>query len=164
MYLQVPPKWWPIYMVLLGANSPDNAHEAYTHTRWSVPWILIHVPNKHMFNLYKFPRGLKSPRWWTCQFSRGVLKSPRPPGIYCRRSIYDDPFIRAYLEDLLKNIRTQVLLQMIQPYTRIRLPYLSAQLNIPEADVEQLLVSLILDNRVAGRIDQVLHYTELNGL
>ena len=29
------------------------------------------------------------------------------------------------------------------------------QLNIPAADVEQLLVSLILDNRIAGRLDQV---------
>ena len=26
----------------------------------------------------------------------------------CRRTIYDDPFIRNYIEDLLKNIRTQV--------------------------------------------------------
>eukprot|EP00884_Botryococcus_braunii_P000218 jgi/Botrbrau1/10197/Bobra.116_1s0013.1 len=78
-----------------------------------------------------------------------------------KRSIYDDPFIRAYLEDLLKNIRIQVLLQMIQPYTRIRLPYISTQLNIPEADVEQLLVSLILDDRIAGRIDQVNKLLEL---
>lgn len=30
-----------------------------------------------------------------------------------------------------------------------------AQLNIPVEDVEQLLVSLILDNRIAGRLDQV---------
>ncbi len=26
----------------------------------------------------------------------------------CRRTIYDDPFIRNYIEDLLENIRTQV--------------------------------------------------------
>ena len=26
----------------------------------------------------------------------------------CRKTIYDDPFIRNYIEDLLKNIRTQV--------------------------------------------------------
>ena len=32
---------------------------------------------------------------------------------------------------------------------------MSQQLNIPEADVEQLLVSLILDNRINGHIDQV---------
>ena len=73
----------------------------------------------------------------------------------CRRTIYDDPFIRNYIEDLLKNIRTQVVLNMVQPYTRIRIPFISKHLNIPENDVEQLLVSLILDNRIRGHIDQV---------
>ena len=29
------------------------------------------------------------------------------------------------------------------------------ELNVPEQDVEQLLVSLILDNRIQGHIDQV---------
>lgn len=107
-----------------------------------------------------------------------------------RRTIMDDPFIRNYIEDLLKNIRTQVLLKLIKPYTRIRIPFISKvmvlfvelwwplqyfwgimhisihthytytllwvqELNVPEADVEQLLVSLILDNRVQGHIDQV---------
>ena len=72
-----------------------------------------------------------------------------------RRTIYDDPFIRNYIEDLLKNIRTQVVLNIVQPYTRIRIPFISKHLNIPEGDVEQLLVSLILDNRIHGHIDQV---------
>ena len=49
----------------------------------------------------------------------------------------------------------QVVLKLIQPYTRIRIPFVSQQLNIPEADVEQLLVMLILDNRISGHIDQV---------
>jgi hypothetical protein len=31
----------------------------------------------------------------------------------------------------------------------------SQELNVPEHDVEQLLVSLILDNRIQGHIDQV---------
>ncbi len=114
----------------------------------------------------------------------------------CRRTIYDDPFIRNYIEDLLKKIRTQVgdwhdspdgapvllghvseacssrpqqfwcmqvVLKLIQPYTRIRIPFVSQQLNIPEYDVEQLLVALILDSRIQGHIDQVhlciLHQT-----
>jgi COP9 signalosome complex subunit 2 len=67
----------------------------------------------------------------------------------------EDPFIRNYIEDLLKNIRTQVLLKLIRPYTRIRIPFISKELNIPEGDVEALLISLILDNRVVGHIDQV---------
>ena len=79
----------------------------------------------------------------------------------CRRTIYDDPFIRNYIEDLLKNIRTQVVLNIVQPYTRIRIPFISKHLNIPEHDVEQLLVSLILDNRIRGHIDQVPFATSL---
>ncbi|XP_073311374.1 COP9 signalosome complex subunit 2-like [Primulina huaijiensis] len=72
-----------------------------------------------------------------------------------RRTIMDDPFIRNYIEDLLKNVRTQVLLKLIKPYTRIRIPFISKELNVPEKDVEELLVSLILDNRIDGHIDQV---------
>mmetsp|Transcript_11291 Transcript_11291/g.33951 ORF Transcript_11291/g.33951 Transcript_11291/m.33951 type:complete len:442 (-) Transcript_11291:274-1599(-) len=78
-----------------------------------------------------------------------------------RRTIMADSFISQYIEDLLKNIRTQVVLKLIQPYTRIRIPFVSKQLNIPVEDVEQLLVSLILDNRIAGRLDQVNHLLEL---
>ncbi|KAL6563733.1 COP9/signalosome complex subunit Csn2 [Orobanche gracilis] len=72
-----------------------------------------------------------------------------------RRTIMDDPFIRNYIEDLLKKVRTQVLLKLIKPYTRIRIPFISKELNVPEKVVEELLVSLILDNRVDGHIDQV---------
>mmetsp|Transcript_25672 Transcript_25672/g.35458 ORF Transcript_25672/g.35458 Transcript_25672/m.35458 type:complete len:438 (+) Transcript_25672:60-1373(+) len=78
-----------------------------------------------------------------------------------RKSIMDDAFIRNYIEDLLKKIRTQVLLKLIRPYTRIRIPFISQELNIPEADVEALLVSLILDNRVCGHIDQVNQLLEV---
>jgi len=72
-----------------------------------------------------------------------------------RKSIMDDGFVRNYVEDLLKNIRTQVLVKLLKPYTRIRLPFISQELMIPEKDVEALLVSLILDNKISGRIDQV---------
>lgn len=79
-----------------------------------------------------------------------------------RRTIMDDPFIRMYIEDLLRNIRTQVLLKLLQPYTRIRIPFISKELNIPTADVEALLVSLILDNKIRGSIDQVNQQLELD--
>lgn len=78
-----------------------------------------------------------------------------------RRTIMGDSFISLYIEDLLKKIRTQVVLKLIQPYTRIRISFVSTQLNIPEADVEQLLVSLILDSRINGRLDQVNQLLEL---
>lgn len=71
------------------------------------------------------------------------------------RTVMGDAFIRAYIEDLLKNIRTQVLLQVITPYTRISISFIADQLNISPAEVEALLVALILDGRIDGQIDQI---------
>lgn len=72
-----------------------------------------------------------------------------------RASIMDDPFIREHIEDLLRNIRTQVLCKLIRPYTRIRIPFISQELKIPPEEVESLLVSCILDGTIKGRINQI---------
>ncbi|KAJ3414073.1 COP9 signalosome complex subunit 2 [Chytridiales sp. JEL 0842] len=79
-----------------------------------------------------------------------------------RATIMDDPFIRAYIDDVLKNIRTQVLVKLIKPYTRIDIPFISKELNVPSQDVEDILVGLILDAKVNGRIDQVNQRLELH--
>ncbi|XP_059616678.1 COP9 signalosome complex subunit 2 [Phlebotomus argentipes] len=79
-----------------------------------------------------------------------------------RNNIMDDPFIREHIEDLLRNIRTQVLIKLIRPYTRIAIPFISNELNIEPAEVESLLVSCILDNAIHGRIDQVNQVLELD--
>uniref|UniRef100_A0A673ZVB2 COP9 signalosome complex subunit 2 n=1 Tax=Salmo trutta TaxID=8032 RepID=A0A673ZVB2_SALTR len=77
-------------------------------------------------------------------------------------SIMDDPFIREHIEELLRNIRTQVLIALIKPYTRIHIPFISKELNIDVCDVESLLVQCILDNTIQGRIDQVNQLLELD--
>ena len=79
-----------------------------------------------------------------------------------RETIMNDPFIREHIEDLLRNIRTQVLIKLIKPYTRIKIGFISGELNVDEADVESLLVSCILDDPVKGRIDQVNRVLELD--
>lgn len=79
-----------------------------------------------------------------------------------RKNIMDDPFIREHIEDLLRNIRTQVLIKLINPYTRIHIPFISKELNIDASEVESLLVSCILDNTIRGRIDQVNQLLELD--
>ncbi|XP_064607751.1 COP9 signalosome complex subunit 2 [Liolophura sinensis] len=79
-----------------------------------------------------------------------------------RRNIMEDPFIREHIEDLLRNIRTQVLIKLIKPYTRIHIPFISKELNIDVTEVENLLVSCILDNTINGRIDQVNQVLELD--
>lgn len=69
----------------------------------------------------------------------------------------DDEFVREHVAELLRTIRTQVIMRTIGPYTRIRLERIAKDLNdIPVEDVESLLVSLILDGKLAGGlIDQV---------
>ena len=70
--------------------------------------------------------------------------------------IMEDEFVREHVEDLLRTIRTQVLRRVIRPYTRISLQAIARELNdIPVADVESLLVGLILDGSLDGKIDQV---------
>lgn len=70
--------------------------------------------------------------------------------------IMDDEFVREHVADLLRTIRTQVIMRNIGPYTRIRLARIARDLNdIPVEDVESLLVSLILDGKLDGHIDQV---------
>lgn len=59
-----------------------------------------------------------------------------------RRTIMDDPFIRNYIEDLLKNIRTQVLLKLIKPYTRIRIPFISKVLGLYDSVYSKFLRSI----------------------
>merc|ERR1712088_941127 len=53
-----------------------------------------------------------------------------------RETIMDDPFIREHIEDLLRNIRTQVLIKLIKPYTRIKIGFISGELNTDPSDVE----------------------------
>jgi len=78
------------------------------------------------------------------------------------RSVMGDAFIKAYIDDLLKNIRTQVLLKVIKPYTRISIGFIAREINISPAEVEQLLVTLILDGMIDGSIDQLSQQLHLN--
>ncbi|KAJ2923605.1 hypothetical protein H1R20_g13487, partial [Candolleomyces eurysporus] len=79
-----------------------------------------------------------------------------------RATIMDDPFIRAYIGELLRSLRTQYLIDLIKPYTRLELSFLAKQLGVDIQEVEELLIGLILENKVEGRIDQVGMRLELD--
>ncbi|GAA5874909.1 hypothetical protein JCM3774_006568 [Rhodotorula dairenensis] len=79
-----------------------------------------------------------------------------------RETIMDDPFIRGYIDDVLRSLRTQWILEIIIPYTRLEIAYLARQLGIPDAEVEEIVVALILDEKISGRIDQVTGRLELD--
>eukprot|EP00812_Abedinium_dasypus_P000884 NODE_1104_length_1239_cov_232.898649.p1 GENE.NODE_1104_length_1239_cov_232.898649~~NODE_1104_length_1239_cov_232.898649.p1 ORF type:complete len:367 (+),score=152.46 NODE_1104_length_1239_cov_232.898649:3-1103(+) len=67
--------------------------------------------------------------------------------------ILSDSFIKTYLQDLLRNIRLQVLQNIIQPYHCVSLDFLAREINVARDEVVSLLVQLILDEKIAARID-----------
>lgn len=96
-----------------------------------------------------------------------------------RSTIMDDTFIRSYIGDLLRSLRTYYLIDLIKPYTRLELSFLAKvsayafyyrffsfltfqQLNVEINEVEDLLIGLILEGKVEGRIDQVGMRLELD--
>ncbi|KDO26730.1 hypothetical protein SPRG_07895 [Saprolegnia parasitica CBS 223.65] len=71
-------------------------------------------------------------------------------------NIMGDGFLKQYITNLLKTIRSKVLLQLVKPYQMVHLSHLAAELNgISERDVEELCASLILEGRLVGQIDQI---------
>ncbi|KAJ2698379.1 hypothetical protein FB645_005658 [Coemansia sp. IMI 203386] len=71
-----------------------------------------------------------------------------------KAAILDDPFVARYLGDLRRTFRMQALHSAVAPYTRIRIDMLGRRLKIEPAEVEELLVGLILDKRLRASIDQ----------
>ncbi|KAH9858261.1 PCI-domain-containing protein [Lenzites betulinus] len=78
-----------------------------------------------------------------------------------KSTIMDDSFIKQYIGELLRSLRTQYLIDLIKPYTRLELSFLAKQLNVENEEVEELLIGLILEGKVEGRIDQVAMRLEL---
>lgn len=79
-----------------------------------------------------------------------------------KRTIMDDSFIKTYIEDVLRGLRTQYIIDTIRPYSRIQLDYLAQKLNITVDQVEDLLMSLVFDDKIKARIDQVGQFVELD--
>merc|ERR1711979_177031 len=76
--------------------------------------------------------------------------------------ILSDTFIRTYLQDLLRNIRLQVLQNIIKPYRCVSLQFLAKEINVPSEEVISLLVQLILDEKIAARIDGTEGFLHVN--
>jgi COP9 signalosome complex subunit 2 len=79
-----------------------------------------------------------------------------------KSTIMGDPFIQSHMAEVMRSLRTQWILDIIRPYTRVELAYLASSLGVDVAEVEEILVALILDHKVSGRLDQVKGQLELD--
>jgi len=72
-----------------------------------------------------------------------------------QRVIVGDPFIDRYISPLLRTVRMQVLQRNTTAYTSVKLDYLAQDLMVSRAEVESLLVSMLLDGDLSGKMDQI---------
>ncbi|KAJ3276790.1 hypothetical protein HDV01_002844 [Terramyces sp. JEL0728] len=79
-----------------------------------------------------------------------------------RSSIMDDLFIREYIDDVLKTIRMQVLIDLVSPYSRIEIKFIAEQLTISPKEVEDILISVILDGKLVAKVDQIAQLVQLD--
>jgi COP9 signalosome complex subunit 2 len=76
--------------------------------------------------------------------------------------LFNDGEFAQYLDDLLRNIRLNVLQQKVQTYRTIKLEFLASEINISVNEVKQLLSELILEERIDAQIDQLSGFLEMN--
>lgn len=70
------------------------------------------------------------------------------------RDLLADPFIAENIDEVTRNMRTKAVLKLIVPYTRMKLSWLAKKLRISEAEVQDIIGFLILDDKITGKIDQ----------
>lgn len=69
-------------------------------------------------------------------------------------SIEKDAFITKILDDFLWNVWLRALQIKIKPYTSVSLKFLAGELKVDENEIKTLLVELILEGLISGKIDQ----------
>jgi COP9 signalosome complex subunit 2 len=74
-----------------------------------------------------------------------------------------DKFIKTHLHSMIRDFQSRAVLSIVKSYRRIKLDYLAQALTVSKEKVEQILVQLILDGELAGKIDQVKGLLDLTG-
>jgi len=72
-----------------------------------------------------------------------------------------DNFIRDQVKPLLNQLRSKYLLKLIRPYRRVKMDWLCAQLAATAQETESLVLTLILDGSIDGKLDQIAGILDL---
>lgn len=72
-----------------------------------------------------------------------------------------DPFMEKILVDFMRNVRLNALITKIKPYTTVSLSFLAEEIKCDEVEIKTLLIELILEGKVNGKIDQESGFFEI---
>lgn len=70
------------------------------------------------------------------------------------KDLLEDRFIAENIDEVTRKMRTKAVLKLVAPYKRFTLRFVSKQLNISLAEVQDILGFLIVDKRLRGKINQ----------
>lgn len=79
------------------------------------------------------------------------------------KDLLEDRFIAENIDEVTRNMRTKAVLKLVAPYTRFTLTFISKQLKISLAEVQDILGFLIVDKRLRGKINQRDGTVEVEG-
>jgi len=65
-----------------------------------------------------------------------------------------DDVVKAYVPSLQRLVQKEVFLDLCKPYANISLPFIATKIMSTQEETENLLVEMILDGQVKGKIDQ----------
>eukprot|EP00470_Lotharella_oceanica_P003913 CAMPEP_0170173294 /NCGR_PEP_ID=MMETSP0040_2-20121228/6565_1 /TAXON_ID=641309 /ORGANISM="Lotharella oceanica, Strain CCMP622" /LENGTH=283 /DNA_ID=CAMNT_0010414401 /DNA_START=87 /DNA_END=938 /DNA_ORIENTATION=+ len=71
------------------------------------------------------------------------------------KSIKPDWYIKKHLNTMVRDFQERAICDMIKPYQRIRIEFLRTSLDIDTESVLDILIQLILDGKINGRINEV---------
>lgn len=77
------------------------------------------------------------------------------------KKLADDKELKEYSADFFKAIKQKILIEKIMSYTSVSISYLARDIGVSDAELKALLVELILDERVDGKIDESKGLLEL---
>eukprot|EP00495_Collosphaeridae_sp_1-RS-2012_P004018 TRINITY_DN3321_c0_g1_i1.p1 TRINITY_DN3321_c0_g1~~TRINITY_DN3321_c0_g1_i1.p1 ORF type:complete len:148 (-),score=11.90 TRINITY_DN3321_c0_g1_i1:110-553(-) len=81
-----------------------------------------------------------------------------------RASALADPFVRNQVQALLLKLRSKYLIKLIVPYKRVQMNWLARELDASDDETENIVLNLILDGSINGRLDQVNNILDLSPL
>lgn len=70
------------------------------------------------------------------------------------KDLLADQFIAENIDEVTRNMRTKAIVKLVAPYTRFRLSFIAKKLDISVPEVQDIVGFLILDGRLAGKINQ----------
>eukprot|EP01083_Nonionella_stella_P068144 180732_1 len=77
------------------------------------------------------------------------------------RTITNDPFIKNNVNALLLSVRSRACINLLRPYSRVELTFLARRLRTSRDEVESIVVNLIQDELVHGKLDQITGILDL---